>query len=429
MLNKNKSIIYTALLSLLVLSGCEDIDNTGANIVNADSGLVSAEVIDDINASTMLAVVKASVDANAANAFGYKAVKIVYKTKDMDGDDVNASGLLVIPSATDEYQAYRAANGELPFSVSMICDNHGTIFTNAEAPSNLEVANGLPDYTLAVLMSAYAGFASVMPDYVGYGSSNASDHPYLLKELSAQNSLDMIKASMKYMEQNGVVLNYQLYVSGYSQGGHVAMALAQKIEKTTDMVDLKGVAPMAGPYLISSFGDSVLASDANMSVPAFMGYIADSYSNYYDDINLSYLLVDSKEAAFDGLFDGSNDITTIHTALGLPLGAPTTALFDSTFVSDYESTPTHELRARFIENNVGAWAAKSKINLIHCDNDDVVPYAMSAGIEQILDSYGAEDVTLTPISTVPAGNVHSDCAIPAYQQALGWFDAIRQGQI
>ncbi|MCW8838330.1 MAG: lipase family protein, partial [Thiovulaceae bacterium] len=246
---------YMTLLSFFVLSGCSDIDNTGANTVNANSGFISAETIEDINTSTMLAVVKGSIDANATNAFGYKAVKIVYKTQDMSGNDVNASGLLVIPSATSQYQAYRIANGQTPFSVSMICDNHGTIFTDAEAPSNVEVTNGLPDYTLAVLMSGYAGFAAVLPDYVGYGTSNSSAHPYMLKELSAQNSLDMIKASIKYMQDNGVLLNYQLYISGYSQGGHVAMALAEKIENEIDIVDLKGVAPMAGAHNIEALAN------------------------------------------------------------------------------------------------------------------------------------------------------------------------------
>jgi hypothetical protein len=240
----------------------------------------------------------------------------------------------------------------------------------------------------------------------------------------------MIKASIKYMEDSGVVLNYQLYVSGYSQGGHVAMALAEKIEESGfDMVDLKGVAPMAGPYLISSFGDAVLKADANMSVPAFMAYIADSYSNSYDNISLDEMIVSSKVSVFDGLFDGSNDITAIHTALLLPLGAPTLGLFDATFVSEYEATPSHKLRERFKENNVGSWAAQTKVNLIHCTNDDVVPYTMTQGVKQTLEAFGAVDVTLTPISSVADGNVHSDCGTPAYTQAIGWFDAIRQGNI
>jgi predicted esterase len=427
--NKLKNMLYISVASLAFLSGCSDIDNTGKNVVNADARFVSAEVIEDINTSTMLSVVKAGVDATATNAFGYKAVKIVYETQDISGNDVNASGLLVIPSASDAYKQYLASQGKA-FSVSMICDNHGTIFTNAEAPSNVETTNGLPDYDLATSMTGYAGFAAVLPDYVGYGSSNDSNHPYLLKEISAQNSLDMIKASMKYMEDSGVALNYQLYISGYSQGGHVAMALGEKIEKENfDIVDLKGIAPMAGPYLISSFGDAVLKADATMSVPAFMAYIADSYSNAHDNISLDEMIISSKVSAFDGLFDGSNDATAIHTTLGLSLGASTTLLFDTNFVSDYEATPSHKLRARFVENNVGSWGAKTKINLIHCTNDDVVPYTMTQGVKQTLDAAGAVDVTLTPISSVADGNVHSDCGLPAYSQAIGWFDEIRQGKL
>jgi len=151
-------------------------------------------------------------------------------TEDQFGNSVEASGLLVIPTATEAYQAYLASVGSM-FSVSMVCDNHGTIFTDAEAPSNVEVTNGMPDYSLAVLMTGYAGFASVLPDYIGYGTSNNESHPYLLKKASARASLDMIRASVRYMTDTYVVFNSQLYISGYSQGGHTAMALAQEIEE------------------------------------------------------------------------------------------------------------------------------------------------------------------------------------------------------
>jgi len=250
---KKIGILSISLLALMGFLGCNDIDNTGENTVNANSGFVSAEIIDEINASTMLAIIKANTDLNTTNpfgfesAFGYKAVKIVYKTSDIEGNIIDASGLLVIPTVMDSYETALNSLGK-SFSVSMICDNHGTIFTNTEAPSNVEAKTTGPDYTLAISMTGYAGFAGIFPDYVGYGSSNASAHPYLLKDLSAQNSLDMIKASMKYMQKESVILNHQLYVSGYSQGGHLAMALAEKIEKNGfDSVVLKGVASMAGP--------------------------------------------------------------------------------------------------------------------------------------------------------------------------------------
>jgi len=444
-LKKYKIVLYTTFISLIFFSGCSSIDNTGANTVNEDNGFVSAEVIDDINTSTMLSVVKASIDPSSTNAFGYKAVKIVYKTQDISGNDINASGLLVIPTASEAYKQYLASLGKA-FSISMICDNHGTIFTDAEAPSNVEVTNGLPDYAQAVLMSGYAGFASVLPDYVGYGSSNSSAHPYLIKEISAQNSLDMIKASIKYMEDNGVLLNYQLYVSGYSQGGHVAMSLAEKIEKNGfDMIDLKGVAPMAGPHDVEALANIELNASRTMLYPAFLGYLADSYSYTYDDLNINDMVNFPDANVYHSLFNGSYINVAIHVALGLADGVTdygfgthtANELFKDSFINDYQNNLNSAIRQRFIENkSYNNWTPNTKINLVHCLDDEIIPFSQSQNAFSALNATGA-DVTLSPIPTailsqqVDASNpfVHANCALEAYGAALLWFDAIRQGQI
>ena len=434
---RKSSLSIVLASSLLLLSGCGEDRNEGVNSVPVpgQSQFISAEVIDEVSASAMLSIVNASLDPTAKNAFAYKAVKITYLTSGENDEPIVASGLLVVPSATAEYQAFRVANGEDPFTVSMLCDNHGTIFTDAEAPTNIEVKNGMPDYPLAVSMTGYAGFAGIYPDYIGYGVSNkVHPHPYMLKKSSVRASLDMIKASMKYMQDTGVAINYQLFISGYSQGGHLAMALAEKVEKEFDGVSLKGVAPMAGPYLVDAFGDATLKAGAKMAVPAFMAWMADSYSNTYSNLTLDEMVLDSKLPAFTGLFDGSNSLVDVQTALMLPLGANTEWLFKSTFISDYESTPSHKFRTMLKQNNVGEYAATTKIKLIHCTNDDVIPAAMTAGVEMKLNSFGSTSVETLYITGVDANaslgeSVHGNCARPAYQQAIGWFSAIRTGDI
>jgi len=77
----NKIIYILAVFALLVFSGCDVGKTDGSNKVSVGDNLVSATVIEEINASTMLNIVKATLDANATNAFGYKAVKIIYKTQ------------------------------------------------------------------------------------------------------------------------------------------------------------------------------------------------------------------------------------------------------------------------------------------------------------------------------------------------------------
>lgn len=435
-----KYLVTLLILVSGIFSGCGDYGNEGANSVG--NNLVSAEIVEDVNASTMLSVVQANIDANATNAFGYKAVKITYKTTNQDGTSVTASGLLVIPSATAAYQQYRISHGQQPFSISMICDNHGTIFEDAEAPTNVEVTDGLPNSSVAVLMTGYAGFAAVMPDYIGYGDSKGTTHPYILKDGSAQASLDMIKASVKYMNDNAITYNGQLYITGYSEGGYVAMSLAKEIEENhASEFSLMGVAPMAGPYSPKDLADYELNATKTMTYPAFLAYITDSYGAYYSDVSLDDMLVgDINTTTFPALFLGDYSGVAIHVALGLADGVTdygfgthtADELFATTFLSDYQNNANNAVKVRMTENEVDDWSPKSEMKLIHCVDDEIIPFSQSQNAYANLLANDA-NVTLSPIPTaylsqqVDASHpfVHANCATEAYGAAVTWFNEIR----
>jgi len=446
-MGKKSFVLLTFLATsfMVLLNGCGSgsYGNDGANSVGGT--LEKAILTDDINSSTMLSVVKAKIDANATNAFGYKSVKIIYKTKDINGKDINASGLLVIPVASDAYKAYLTTLGK-SFSVSLICDNHGTIFLNSEAPSVAEKSDGLPNNSLAVMMTGYAGFAVAMPDYVGYGDSKGAVHPYILKS-SAQASLDMIRASIKYMTDNKILFNGQLFISGYSEGGYVSMVLAKEIEeKYSSEFHLKGVAPMAGPYDIEALGAYDLNASMKMVYPAFLAEIAYSYSKAYNNINLSDLVVKPSVFTTTKLFGGDYDAVSIQVALGLADPAKgdygfythyTNELFKDSFLNDYQTNANDPVRVAFGENSVYDWSPKSKMNLIQCIDDEIIPYKIETlKTYQTFIANGAQDVNITPIPSsmiAPASTtkpfVHQRCAPVAYGAAVKWFSDIRSGVI
>ncbi len=441
---KNASKYIIALSTAALMSACGVDGNTGENSVeDGSSQLISGTVIDDVNASVMLQVIQSSIDANATNAFGYKAVKISYMTVGQDDEAVKASGLLVIPTATEAYKEYLASAGKA-FSVSMICDNHGTIFLNSEAPTKVEVTDGMPNYPLAISMTGFAGFAGIYPDYIGFGDSNTTVHPYILKKAAAQNAVDMIKASMKYMQDNGIVLNHQLYVTGYSEGGYNAMATAQSIENgAISNVNLMGVAPMAGPYNVEDLADRELDASHTMVYPAFLGDLAYSYAHYYGDVNLEDIAIPTL-AQFQLAFNGYNDTVPIHVILGLANGTTdygfythtADALFKSSFITEYQNNVNNVMRQKFIENNLDSWTPKSKMNFIQCLDDEIIPFSESNNTYNLFKSKGA-NVTLTGIPTSSLSQqqdathpfVHGNCGREAYGAAVQWFDDIRQGRI
>ena len=442
----HKSTKYLLALSLVAfVSACGVDGNQGENSVEDGSAqLLSATAIDDVNASVILQYVKGGIKADAQNAFAYKAVKISYNTVGEDGKAVVASGLLTIPTPTPAYIAYRAATGQVPFSVSMICDNHGTIFLNSEAPTNVEVSDGVPDYKLAILMTGYAGFAGIYPDYIGFGDSHDTVHPYILKKAAARSSVDMIKASMKYMESHGIVLNHQLYITGYSEGGYNAMAAAQSIEDgALTNVNVMGVAPMAGPYNVEDLGNIELNATHTMVYPAFLADLAYSYAHYYNDVNLSDIAIPTL-GAFQLAFDGLHSSVPIQIILGLANGITdfgfythkANDLFKDVFISDYQNDVNNIMRQKFIENNLDNWTPKSKMNLIQCLGDDIIPFSESNNTYNKFKAAGA-DVILTGIPTAILKQqqdathpfVHGNCGAEAYGAAVQWFAGIRSGDI
>lgn len=433
-------LLSIAVSFTVLLSGCGGGGNSGVNSVG--NNLVSSKVLDDINASTMLGVVKTKIDSNATNAFAYKAVKITYTTQNKDGNSVNASGLLVIPTPSDAYVSYLASQGK-SFSISAIADNHGTIFLDSEAPTNVQKSQHI--YPTAVLTSGYAGFALIAPDYLGYGDSKGETHPYIMKD-SAQASLDMIRASVRYMTDNHIAFNGQLYLSGYSEGGYVTMALAKDIQENHSAeFQVMGVAPMAGPYDVEALATASLQTNTPMVYPAFLAEIADSYSKYYADVNISDLVVKPKVFQSVNLFGGDYDTVPIHVALGLADGTTdfgffthyADELFKSSFISEYQTSNQNLLRKKFIENSIYDWLPKTKMNLIQCVDDEIIPFALSS--QKAYDKFisnGATSVTLSPIPTtsIPAQTatapfVHQRCASVAYGTAVSWFAAIRNGDI
>jgi len=440
------TILLAIFLSLIIVA-CGDIENTEKSVVG--DNLIDSNIINEVSAQTNLAYIKGSIDENATNSFSYKSIKIIYMTKNEQDEDIKASGVLTIPTPTPQYVQYLKSLGK-SFSISLIVENHGTIFLNIEAPSNEISTFQSNTQKLATLMSGFAGFAVAIPDYIGYGDSKGVNHPYILNKSSARVSIDMLKASTKYLIDNNIVSNGQVYISGYSEGGYIAMATAQELEKNfSSEFQLKGVAPMAGPYDVKALGNIEINATHLMQYPAFLGYLASSYAMTYDDINLNDVLNTSvNRSTYDMLFNGSYSNVQIHGALDMvtdtnastPQGKGfqeynASKLFDTSFISDYQDTQTNAFKVRLEENSVYDWSPKAKMNLIHCVTDEIIPYTMTTtAYNKFKENLGSEKTltkTLIPASYITRTGLfmHGDCASTAYGAAVKWFAGIRSGEI
>ncbi len=181
---------------------------------------------------------------------------VTYKTRDLRGMTVNASGAVIVPDGV---------SGPVP----LVACQHGTSTGYWQTPS-MDTTN--PDLVLGALCFAASGQVVSMADYLGFGVAAEPDrkrfqdvanvhkdgvnqqhifHPYLDAKTEASTGLDMLRATRQVSDKLGVKLSPQLFITGYSQGGQAAMALHRLIESSplsSKEFPVTASAPMAGPH-------------------------------------------------------------------------------------------------------------------------------------------------------------------------------------
>ena len=113
-------VVVTPLLFI----GCGS-DLSAPNTEKVKGGELLVDFSADAMKSTLLS--KGLIDEKQT-VYGYKAYKIPYTTTDEEGNEVKASGLFVIPRGLPSVVTTK-------LGLSLVADDHGTIFANAEAPS------------------------------------------------------------------------------------------------------------------------------------------------------------------------------------------------------------------------------------------------------------------------------------------------------
>lgn len=162
--------------------------------------------------------------------YGVRAYRLTYRTVDPYGKPTTATGLLTLPTGG----AHR---------LDVVSDTHGTMVKRTDAPSASEDLNRVPSY-----LNASAGRAVAAPDYLGLGEGPGL-HPYMDTGSSVTATLDMLRAARTAAAELGRPLDGNLYATGFSQGGQVAMALGKALSQGADQhFRLKALAPISGPY-------------------------------------------------------------------------------------------------------------------------------------------------------------------------------------
>lgn len=341
---------------------------------------------------------------------GVDVYKILYVMDDVFGNPDTASGALHVPWPAKDQPGH-----------PLVCDMHGTT-DRTWYPSDYLGTSGL--------YFAGNGFLAIEPDYLGLGNSRGF-HPYVHADSEARSGVEMLRAAHQFFQQMGISPGKELFISGYSQGGHSAMAMHRMIqEDLAGEFTVTASSPMSGPYSLSGIMfDRMLDDQDYLPGIAFMPYLVLSYRMVYPDLDMP--LSDIFKSWFvnpiQQFYDGQITLSTMATTLGTTLFLTTGKLnprdmLQPDLLAQLQTDPeSHPIYQAIRDNDLLDWVPQAPMRLFHCEADEQVPYANSLLAEEVFTTAGAPEVIA---QSKGATLDHGGCFGPANIATLEFFQSV-----
>jgi hypothetical protein len=355
--------------------------------------------IDSILASNGIPVIAFAI------TYDINIYHVVYNTLDADSLPIIASGALMVPINP-------------PCKVPLASYQHGTITVKTEVPSTLDDLEVLIGETLAS-----DGCAVCMPDGLGLGDSPGL-HPYVHAQTEARATADMLVVALQILDELAIARNGQLFLTGYSQGGHSTMAAHQLIQQAyTSYFTVTASTPMSGPYDLSGVQADLISSNNSYPTPGYLPYLLLAYNSvYHIYANNSDFLVAPYDSILPPLFDGTHELSEVDAAMPpIPNQIIVPAVLDS-----FNNDSTYRLRNYLKLNDTYNWTPLNPVRMFYCEADMDVNY-QNAFVAY--DHFIANGCTL--ISKMSSGmNLdHSGCVFPSLLNSKFFFDSLRLDKI
>ena len=312
-----------------------------------------------------------------------RVMSLNYATIGVTGEDANASGVLLLPAGACAGTSY-----------PLVAYGKGT---DVQKPRTLANPADGETFLLAAMYAAQ-GYAVVATDYLGFGKSTYSYHPYLHADSEASAVIDSIRAARAASFGQGVALSGKVMLTGYSQGGHSSMAAHRAIERdNAGEINVVAGAHLAGPYNLSG---SFKLTNAIAGYQFFVPYLVTAwqkiYGNVYSNVTQAFKLPYSNY--IETLLPSPTlTFTTLVTSGMLPGTAPDVArdtVFQPAFLSDILTNPNNTLVADARKNDLLGWSPKARTLLCGGAGDPTVPPAVHMAVAQAdFSSRGLTNVT------------------------------------
>jgi len=191
------------------------------------------------------------------------------------GETTESSGALMVPTG-----AAPACSGPRP----IVLYSHGTQFEKAFNIADITNTSNTEGALVATMFAAQ-GYIVVAPNYAGYDISTLGYHPFLNAKQQSGEMIDALTAARTALPTtyaSSTTDSGKLFITGYSEGGYVAMATERALELSGKTVT--AAAPMSGPYALEGLFDAAFFGDVNLGSTLFTPLVTTSYQHAYGNV-------------------------------------------------------------------------------------------------------------------------------------------------
>jgi pimeloyl-ACP methyl ester carboxylesterase len=357
-----------------------------------------------------------------------------YSTIGGSGEPTDASTALMLPSGNDP-----ACQGPRP----VLLYAHGT---STAKDHNMARLRG--EAKLVAALFTAQGYIVVAPNYAGYEGSSLPYHPYLNAEQQAADMSDALRAARTAMARLKAQPGQDLFLAGYSQGGHVALATQRAMQQGSEF-KVTAAAGLSGPYAMARFSDTVFSGQPNAGITIYLPLIATSaqragaaiYSKPEELYELQYAsgietLLPTRMTRSELVKQGKLPKRALFALDSQPQASGAAVYFNNphlvrtsyrdAYLQDLAQhpcdeggcTPAHNLRKWMLKNDLRNYVPQSPLLLCGGSKDPSVPFFNATAAAEYFSQHGAPPVVV---------DLEQQDAQDGFEAARRSFALIREG--
>jgi hypothetical protein len=322
----------------------------------------------------------ALIDHFTYKNYPVQVVKILYQTIDGKGNPTVAAGVVFLPVPV--------AQTTMPVFSYL----HGTLTRFADLPSNLLGIESVTGWIMAM-----DGYISVLPDYIGMGVVPGI-HPYCHAASEASAAIDLLVA-MNSLCANPAVLakpNGNLYLSGYSQGAHAALATQRELERNPlPFLTLRKTVAGSGAYSLSVVQKKYMFDHPDYPNPSFIPYLLMGLQSVYGNLysSLNQVFIPPYNSSMPGYFNGLYDVDEID----LQLPPNWKSMFVPSYLWSFQNRYFDPVNVALRDNDLINWKPATDLHLYYCTADEQVDNGNSLLAYLSFVMMGSKKVTCLPV--------------------------------